>query len=151
MTKPIEQKSIDEKFFEIQGKLTGIVKDAVNPYHKSSYFDINSLLKQLKPLLQERRIRLKQGYVVLDGSNAIETTFIDLDTGERDTSTVLLPQGLDAQKIGAATTYLRRYSLVTYFGLEALDDDGNQASGLKTKKKPKVVANGGNDSINDLF
>ena len=47
---------------------------------------------------------------------------------------VPLPEGLDAQKSGAAITYFRRYSLASVFLLEALDDDGES---LRAKPEPK--------------
>jgi len=39
-----------------------------------------------------------------------------------------LPKNLDAQKIGSAITYYRRYTLQSLLALQAIDDDGNLAS-----------------------
>ena len=49
-----------------------------------------------------------------------------------------LPNDLDAQKMGSAITYFRRYTLQSLLALQALDDDGNLAT--KTSK-PKLLAN----------
>jgi hypothetical protein len=56
-------------------------------------------------------------------------------------SSLQLPTDLDAQKIGSAITYYRRYTLASLLGLQAKDDDANIASGkdydaLTTPKKP---------------
>ena len=66
---------------------------------------------------------------------------VDVDTGDSVESSLLLPINLDAQKIGSAITYYRRYTLQSLLGLQAEDDDGNKASG---KNMPKV-----NDGFKD--
>ena len=58
---------------------------------------------------------------------------IDLDGGIVESS-LALPTNLDAQKIGAAITYYRRYTLVSLLGLQAKDDDGNDAIPNKPKE-----------------
>ena len=45
--------NIYTKLFKLQNELGAISKDASNPFYKSKYFDINSLIGQLKPLLQK--------------------------------------------------------------------------------------------------
>ena len=47
------KQNIYSKLFELQNELGAISKDATNPFYKSKYFDINSLIGQLKPLLQK--------------------------------------------------------------------------------------------------
>ena len=42
--------NIYEKLFHLQQEIGSISKDAKNPFYKSKYFDINSLIGQLKPL-----------------------------------------------------------------------------------------------------
>ena len=49
-----------------------------------------------------------------------------------------LPTNLDAQKIGSAITYFRRYTLASLLGLQAQDDDGNSASNVSAYSKPSV-------------
>ena len=53
-------------------------------------------------------------------------------------SSIKLPTDLDAQKIGGAITFYRRYSLTSLLALEAEDDDGNS-----TVKKPNLYENVG--------
>ena len=50
-----------------------------------------------------------------------------------------LPNDLDAQKLGSAITYFRRYTLQSLLALQAIDDDGNLA--IKKKSKPKLINN----------
>ena len=107
-------KSLNEKLFLLQQEIGTISKDATNPFYKSKYFDINSLIKQLQPLLQEHRLLLLQP--------------------------LKLPEMNDPQKLGSAITYYRRYTLGSLLGLQSVDDDANLASQAVTKTKKYLNA-----------
>ena len=118
----------------MQSEIGGISKDATNPFFKSKYFDINSLIKQLTPILQKHNLLLLQP--IKDGEQY--SMIIDLDGGSVESS-LSLPINLDAQKIGGAITYYRRYTLVALLGLQAEDDDGNTATSKNEKSTTKPV------------
>tara|TARA_R100001369_G_scaffold23515_1_gene43220 strand:+ start:3761 stop:4309 length:549 start_codon:yes stop_codon:yes gene_type:complete len=132
------------KLFNLQNELGAISKDAKNPFYKSKYFDINSLIGQLKPLLQKYELVLLQP--LTDGY--VRSVIHDLDGGAVESS-IKLPKNLDAQKLGSAITYFRRYTLQSLLALQAVDDDANLASqgivpfqsqeSYKIKKKSKPV------------
>ena len=65
------------------------------------------------------------------------SVIIDLDGGSFESS-LTLPTDLDAQKIGSAITYYRRYTLQSLLGLQAEDDDGNGAIPKKTTSSNKT-------------
>ena len=48
------------KLQKLQNQIGAISKDATNPFYKSKYFDINSLIKQLQPLLEKNKLVLLQ-------------------------------------------------------------------------------------------
>ena len=121
-------KSINQKLFALQQEIGAISKDAKNPFFKSSYFDINSLLKNLKPLLGKYKLVLHQPIEKGEVHSIIEC----VDTNERTKpSSLELPDISDPQKLGSCITYFRRYTLVSLLGLQADDDDGNLASNKK--------------------
>jgi hypothetical protein len=142
-----------KKLLAIQQEIGAIKKDATNPFFKSKYFDINSLLEQVKPVLNKHRVVLLQGLTHIDGKLALETTLLDSELGEirfplennvqkvLDTSNIKyvcpLPETVDAQKAGSAITYFRRYALQSLLALEAEDDDANFASS-KSDTREKV-------------
>ena len=45
--------NIHQKIALIQSEIGAISKDTTNPFYKSKYFDINSLIGQLHPLLEK--------------------------------------------------------------------------------------------------
>lgn len=125
-------KSINQKLFALQQEIGAISKDAKNPFFKSSYFDINSLLKNLKPLLGKYKLVLHQPIEKGEVHSIIEC----VDTNERTKpSSLELPDISDPQKLGSCITYFRRYTLVSLLGLMAEDDDGNLASNKKVEVK----------------
>jgi len=120
-----------DKLLSFQKKVGVIIKDAVNPFFKSNYADINSLLDTIKPVLNELDLVVIQPLRQIDGKNCLVTIIYD---GEKELaySSIALPDIQDPQKIGSAITYYRRYSLQSLLLLQAEDDDSNLASNNTT-------------------
>ena len=114
---------IYNKLFKVQKEIGTISKDKTNGFYKSQYFDINKLIEHVSPILQKHKLLLLQP--IKDGEQY--SIIIDLDGGSVESS-LSLPTDLNAQKIGSAITYYRRYTLQSLLGLQAEDDDGNTAS-----------------------
>ena len=131
-------KNLYKKLLDIQKEVGAVKKDSENPFFHSNYFDINGLLEILKPVLNKHGVIVLQPLTNVDGKPAIETLIIDEESGDNLKSVTMLPDAPDAQKLGSAVTYLRRYSLVSMFLLQAEDDDGNSAS-KGTPKKVKTI------------
>ncbi len=130
-----------EKLLAVQQEIQAIKKDSNNPFFNSNYFDINSLLAQVKPVLNAHKLVLLQELTNIEGKLGITTVLLDSTSGEKMESTCILPDVADAQKAGSAITYFRRYALQSLLALEAVDDDGNVASGKKVAKTEKAPIN----------
>ena len=128
-----KEESIYDKLYKVQKEVGSISKNKQNNFYKSKYFNIDELIEQLTPILQKHNLLLLQP-IQDDKQYSI---IYDIDDGDSVESSLSLPINLDAQKIGGAITYYRRYTLVALLGLQAEDDDGNTASG---KTMPKVNA-----------
>ena len=114
---------IYNKLFKVQKEIGTISKDKTNGFYKSQYFDINKLIEHVTPILEKHKLLLLQP--IKDGEQY--SVIIDLDGGSVESS-LRLPTDLDAQKIGSAITYYRRYTLQSLLALQSEDDDGNNAS-----------------------
>lgn len=132
---------LKDKLLLIQKEREAIKKEAENPYFNSKYFDINALLRQIKPLFDKYDLLLLQPLEEgEDGKLVLSTSIINPDTNEELRSSVPLPENIDPQKMGSIITYFRRYSLQSLLALEAEDDDGNSGSGkVKSKKATPTV------------
>lgn len=114
-----------------------IKKEDSNPFFKSKYAGLPSILEVVNPILNKYELVLVQSPVTDGDRIGVETTIIH-SSGESITSkfTMNLAKN-DPQGAGSAITYARRYALVSMLGLNVdEDDDGNTASG-KTDREPK--------------
>ena len=117
------QMTLTEKLIEVKKEINPIKKDQVNPFTKSKFFDINTLIGEIEPILLKHGLLLTQP--IIDGS--VHTVIKDAETSEIVASEIELPKGIDPQKMGSAITYYRRYTLVSLLALQSLDDDGERA------------------------
>lgn len=127
-----------EKLIEFQKQVEAIKKDSKNPFFKSSYFDINSLLSAIKPTLNDLGLVLLQPLTHYEGKPALRTILLDGDK-ELINDLITLPELSDPQKMGSAITYYRRYAIQSLLALQAEDDDGNLASGKQDYGKENVI------------
>lgn len=127
----MKETNINIKLFNLQQEIGTISKDAKNPFYKSKYFDINSLIKQLQPLLKKHKLLLLQPIE----EDCVYSKLICIDGTGGVISALKLPQIADPQKLGSCITYYRRYTLASLLGLQAVDDDANVASGVTVDKK----------------
>ncbi len=118
-----------------QGEIENASKNAANPHFRSKYADLAEVLNTIRPVFAKHDLSLIQspGY---DGSIASVTTILAHKSGGYLTGTAsCVPAKSDAQGIGSATTYLRRYSAAAVAGIAQEDDDGNSAA----HNKPHAV------------
>jgi len=109
---------------KVKKEVGTLSKTETNPFFKSKYFDINSLIQQVEPLLEENGLLLLQPIE----NGKVKSIIYHVDTCDNVCSEIELPQLNDPQKLGSAITYYRRYTLQSLLGLQAEDDDGNKAS-----------------------
>jgi hypothetical protein len=126
-----------DKILKAQLEVGKIQKDKTNPFYKSQYFDINSVLEQLLPALEKEGITVMQPLSNVDGKPALRT-IVYVDGKEVINEAILLPENNDPQKIGSAITYYRRYSLQSLFLLQAEDDDANSAVDREIKNNSRL-------------
>ena len=131
--------NIYTKLAAVKKEIGAISKDSTNPFFKSKYFDINGLLKHVEPLLDKNGLLLLQPIV----KGEVFSEIIDVENGDSVTSSMLLPNIQDPQKVGSAVTYYRRYTLQSLLGLQAEDDDANVASKATKPKADKKWVNKG--------
>lgn len=119
-----------------QGQMKGAIKDSANPFFKSKYADLASVVEAIRAAFSANGLSYIQTVEPSDKDEVrVETTLLH-SSGEWISCGVLsLPVSkVDAQGYGSALTYARRYSLSAAVGVAPEDDDGNAASAAKPKK-----------------
>ena len=112
-----------------QNEMGGAVKDATNPFFKSKYADLGSVIKAIKEPFYSNGLSYSQFPVTSAGGQGIGvTTILMHSSGEWLESEFCLPLAkLDPQAGGAAVTYARRYSLMSAAGIPSADCDSEAA------------------------
>lgn len=119
----------------VQGKMKPAQMNAVNPFLKNKYADLNSVIDSIKHLLSENGL----SYVQMPNTPPIEygpaiglTTRLMHSSGQWIEETYTMPMPSEErgksmmQVAGSAISYARRYALSAMFGIVADEDsDGN--------------------------
>lgn len=104
-------------------------KDAKNPFFKSTYADLESVINSVKQSLNDADIIFIQSFSPSRDGFLNLTTRLIHTSGEWIQDELVMPlKQHDAQGFGSAATYARRYALAAFTGLYQADDDGNLAS-----------------------
>lgn len=132
--KPAMHKSLAEALLAVQKSVPKIQKDKVNPAFKGSrYASTDSILADVLPILNENGLVLTQiptslGYDSPVPALRTRITFAASDEFIEDVGLLMLDKQ-NAQGLGGAITYMRRYAVTSMLGLVTeVDDDGNSAS-----------------------
>ncbi len=119
------------KLWKAKHEIKGVTKGKDNPYFKSKYADLNAILDAVEPILLKYNLIVLQP--ILEGQ--VVTQIIDIETGEKVESKLLLPILNDPQKQIAGVTYFRRATLQSLLSLQAVDNDGNELRDADKKEK----------------
>lgn len=133
-------KQIITALLKAQKEFKVIIKEDANPFFKSKYAGLPSILDAIKKTLENNELVLVQSPITDGDRIGVETTIYHT-SGEFITSkfTMNLAKN-DPQGAGSAITYARRYALVSMLALNVDDDDdGNEASVKPTTYKPKLT------------
>ena len=115
-----------------QTEMVGAKKDTNNPFFKSKYADLASVMAACLPALNKNGIAVVQPVT----EAAVETLLVHSSGQYLKCSVPLRVSKDDMQGLGSAITYARRYGLMSMAGVSPEDDDGNAA----TKAPPKVAS-----------
>ena len=110
-----------------QAEMGGAVKDSANPFFKSKYADLTSVVKAIKEPFASHGLSYVQFPYTTDRGVGVTTRLMH-SSGEWLESEFVLPiTKQDPQSAGAALTYARRYALQSMAGIPNADDDAESA------------------------
>jgi hypothetical protein len=110
-----------------QAAMGGAVKDSANPFFKSSYADLTSVIKAIKQPFADNDLSYTQ-FPVSDENGIGVVTRLMHNSGQWMELGYTLPiVKKDPQAAGSAITYARRYALQSMAGIPTADDDAESA------------------------
>ena len=132
--------SIDElaqALVKAQGQMAGAVKDSSNPYFKSKYADLRSVVKAIKEPFCDNGLSYVQFPFNSERGIGVTTRLMHT-SGQWLQQTYTLPMVKhDPQAAGSAITYARRYALQSVAGIPSADDDAESAMSHDNNSKSK--------------
>lgn len=129
-----QRNNIYFKLWKAKQEIGKVVKGNDNPFFKSKYADLNSILEAVEPTLHKYELIVLQPCL----DNIVETQIIDCESGDMVRSSLILPEISDPQKKIASVSYFRRATLQSLLSLQAIDDDGNEARKGAVENKPTI-------------
>ncbi|MGJ0429621.1 ERF family protein [Methylobacter sp.] len=127
-------------------------KDSANPFFKSSYANLQSIIEASRPSLCKHGLSVMQQIVPQDGQDYLVTVLAH-NSGQWISSQMKIsPVKNDVQSLGSYITYLRRYCYAALVGVYdgTEDDDGNQAT-YATQQQVDIIRSYGAELCNKIL
>jgi hypothetical protein len=143
VTQPLEQSNPYADVIAALSKMENVGANRINPAFKARYVSLDALLDAVKPVLWEHNLALIQTLETEEGKVGVSTSLLHTSGHAFSFGRLMVKaDGLTAQQIGGAVTYIRRQSIQTACGISVdLDDDGHQASASKPEASKAFMGN----------
>ena len=133
-------KNLASALCKAQEEMGGAVKDSKNPFFKSDYADLTSVIKAIKEPFANNGLSYTQFPTNDEGRIGVLTMLMH-ESGEYLEHSYTLPTTkADPQAAGSAITYARRYALQSIAGIPTADDDAESAMIRNNQSKTAVVS-----------
>lgn len=124
-----------------QSVFSKAIKDSNNPFFKSKYADLASVMDVIKVPMADNGLSIVNT-MDFDPEHPeytiIYTTLLHTSGQWLRGKNAMRPVKSDPQSVGSAITYARRYGIMAMLGIAAEDDDGAAASGTQTSVEKAV-------------
>ena len=135
-----KQDQIVPALIEARKEITGVTKDSANPFFKSKYADLTSIIQAVNKELLDNDLIITQPTQVVDGTLYLVTQLTH-SSGQwvRGYLPVHNKKG-DDQGQGSGITYARRYGLQALLNIPAFDDDAELTKAKNGKSEKTGIA-----------
>jgi hypothetical protein len=143
VTQPLEQSNPYADVIAALSQMENVGANRINPAFKARYVSLDALLDAVKPVLAAHNLALIQTLETEEGKVGVSTSLLHTSGHAFSFGRLMVKaDGLTAQQIGGAVTYIRRQSIQTACGISVdLDDDGHQASASKAEASKAFMGN----------
>lgn len=148
---------LENAIFNVQNNVGSIVKDSENTHFKWKYADYKTTMEAIAPYLKNEKLKVDFTFPPIwrkgtspNGASSEEvdlriihvvSTVIHVPTGQSKTYEMTVPIAKpDAQGMGSAQTYGKRYAMNGIFNLTTEDDDGHATTEEASNKRARTFA-----------
>ena len=142
-----ENSQVLTALMQAKNSIGKIAKGASNPFFKSKYADLPSILDAVQPIMEEHRLAMFQPVK----GDKVYLTFVHSsgEWAEFEGTQVVPGKDNDPQAYGSAITYARRYTISSVLCINAdKDDDAEKAMSRSKYKDIKNQLSPGTDLFN---
>ena len=152
---------ISKALSQLGAELGNATKNAKNPFYNSTYADLASILNYVKPELAKCGLSIVQSAKAGEDNHIVIETLIMHTSGEWIETAVNMPSVQtkqndkgdilmrnDAQTVGSAFTYGRRYGLSAILNISSEDDD--DANETVSNGSHQTTSNSGRLDFNEV-
>jgi hypothetical protein len=136
-------KELAGAMLKVQAEINPAIKDAANPFAKSRYATLNSVILASREALLKHGVWVTQYPIEVEvGQLGLVTKLTHATSGQFQSCLLVMPLAKqDPQGYGSAMTYARRYSMASMIGLIVEDDDGETACGRPKSANTTPISN----------
>lgn len=136
---------------QAQSEIMPAVKDSANPFFKSKYADLTSVWNACRAALTKHSLAVCQTTDEMNGRLMLITTLMHSSGQWIRSHMPILSSKPDAQSMGSAISYSRRYALAAIAGVTAEDDDGNAATRPQNASIVQRITKEQADELHTMF
>lgn len=121
-----------------QGEMEPAIKDSINPHFKNKFATLYSIWEACRKPLSKNGLSVVQTMDFINDKLCLTTKLLHSSGQWMGSVTPVIYAKNDAQGIGSALSYFKRYSLSALLGICTADedDDGNAAMPNEKQEKP---------------
>lgn len=127
---------------KVQGELEGVPFDSTNPFFKSRYASLGSVIGTSRPILAKHGLAILQVPTITDDLVSLRTTLVHSSGQTLDGGTMEMVIGTEGksqvQIAGSIISYFRRYAWSSVLGIYAEEDDDGNSGPAPKPATPKV-------------
>ena len=132
MNKSTSIKELAKALVAFQGEVGNAPKEATNPFFKSKYATLESVIETIKPVLVKNGLSFSQ----FPNEKGLTTILLHTSGEWLEATMELVLEKQTPQSQGSSLTYARRYALSAALGIATEDDDdGNSTNAPVALKK----------------
>jgi hypothetical protein len=136
-------KNVYTQLLAAQKEMGPLLKNATNPHFRNKYADLSAVIETMSEPLHNNGLVVYQTIDIADGMPVLVTELVYAETGDklRSCAPIACKDPSNPQALGAAITYIRRYSLMSLCGLAPEDDDGTLAAAPSQERRQTPPVN----------